>query len=108
MQGEIQRVLCKLEGGRPVRLRGAGRTDAGVHARAQVADAGLSSRLTDDELAYRLRRMLPPDVRPVAVATVRHDFHARHDALDKTYMPNRCRSARRLPLASLKCPRPSL
>lgn len=85
VQGVLEASLARLSGGRPVKTRGAGRTDAGVHARGQVADALVADGLDDADLCRALRAMLPPDVRPLRVATVAADFHARRDAVAKTY-----------------------
>jgi len=85
VQGELERVLTRIHGDEPVRIRGAGRTDAGVHARGQVADFEIGTILDDADLAYTLRRMLPSDVRPVRSATVDAGFHSRKQAVGKTY-----------------------
>jgi tRNA pseudouridine38-40 synthase len=85
IQGVLEQALTRLEGDEPVRVRGAGRTDAGTHARGQVADFLLSSGLELDELAYSLRRMLPDEIRPLAVEVVEDTFNARKDALRKCY-----------------------
>lgn len=85
VQGALEQALSRLCGGAPVRTRGAGRTDAGVHAHGQVADAAVATRLDDGALAKGLAALLPEDVRPRSVATVPDRFHARLDALAKTY-----------------------
>ncbi|MBZ5640541.1 MAG: tRNA pseudouridine(38-40) synthase TruA [Acidobacteriia bacterium] len=85
VQGVIEEALSRLENGALARVRGAGRTDAGVHARGQVADAEVSVALDDARLLRALRSMLPRDVRPVNVTTADPSFHARHDAVSKTY-----------------------
>jgi tRNA pseudouridine38-40 synthase len=66
-------------------VRAAGRTDSGVHARHQVADACLTTHLDDRLLAVALARLLPEDVRPLGVRTVPADFHAQRSARRKTY-----------------------
>lgn len=85
VQGILQEVLAEIQGEGSVSVRGAGRTDSGVHARHQVADCKIRTRLEDPSLAQSLRRMLPRDVRPLRVVTVRPEFHARNDAIAKTY-----------------------
>jgi tRNA pseudouridine38-40 synthase len=85
VQGVLEAALARLCGGAPVRTRGAGRTDAGVHARAQVADASVDTRLDDAAIAKGLAALLPEDVRPLGVATVPETFHARLSATAKTY-----------------------
>lgn len=85
VQGVLQATLARLQGGRQVTLRGAGRTDSGAHARRQVADCEIGTRLDDADLRYRLRRMLPKDLRVLDVRSVASGFHSRRDALGKTY-----------------------
>lgn len=85
VQGVLESALSKIEGGRVVKVRGAGRTDAGVHARGQVADAQVLLRLADAQVLTALRAILPGDVRPLSVTTVGERFHARRDAVKKTY-----------------------
>jgi tRNA pseudouridine38-40 synthase len=86
VQGVVEAVLTRLHGGVRVGLRAAGRTDSGVHARAQVADALVADARSDAELETSFLRMLPADVRVRRVATVPETFHARHDAVAKTYV----------------------
>jgi tRNA pseudouridine38-40 synthase len=85
VQGTLEAALSRLQGGEPVRLRAAGRTDAGVHARGQVADGLVRSRLEDAGLARALACILPTDVAVLRVRTVPHSFHSRRDARAKTY-----------------------
>jgi tRNA pseudouridine38-40 synthase len=85
VQGVVEEALTRIHGGRPSRLRGAGRTDSGAHARGQVADAVVATRYDDAGLMRALAHMLPEDVRPRRVLTVGPSFHAQHDARSKTY-----------------------
>jgi tRNA pseudouridine38-40 synthase len=85
VQGELERVLSEIQGDGTVSLRGAGRTDSGVHASHQVADCRIRSRLDDAGLAQALRSMLPTDLRPLGLRSVPDSFHSRKDALSKTY-----------------------
>jgi tRNA pseudouridine38-40 synthase len=85
VQGVLERTLARLQGGRATSVRGAGRTDAGVHARRQVADCEVALPLDDGRLAHALRGMLPADLRPLDVRTVDAAFNSRRDALEKTY-----------------------
>jgi tRNA pseudouridine38-40 synthase len=85
VQGVVAAAVTRLCGNRPTHVRGAGRTDAGVHASAQVADCLVASRMDDDDLAHALRAMLPPDLRPRAVRTVHDGFDARGAARSKSY-----------------------
>jgi tRNA pseudouridine38-40 synthase len=85
IQGVLEGALSRIHAGRAVRVRGAGRTDSGAHARGQVADALIETRYDDAGLARALRRMLPGDVSARRVLTVAPEFHAQHDATSKTY-----------------------
>jgi tRNA pseudouridine38-40 synthase len=85
VQGVVEEALSRVLGGVGVRVRGAGRTDRGVHARGQVADAWLPSPLEDRRLLRALGALLPRDVRPLGVVSVEEGFHARRDAASKTY-----------------------
>lgn len=85
VQGVVEEALSLMHAGRRVRVRGAGRTDSGAHARGQVADAVVATRYDDAGIIRALARMLPGDVRPRRVLTVASTFHAQHDAKSKTY-----------------------
>jgi tRNA pseudouridine38-40 synthase len=85
VQGALEDALARVHGGEGVRVRGAGRTDAGVHARGQVADAEVGDRCGDAELARSLRAIVPAEIAILAVHTVPADFHARIAATAKTY-----------------------
>jgi tRNA pseudouridine38-40 synthase len=84
IQGLIEDALAPIEGGR-VTLHGAGRTDAGVHALGQVASAALASTLDPDTIARALNAVLPAAVRIVGAERAHPGFHARFDAVSKTY-----------------------
>ena len=85
VQGAIEEALARIHGVTRVAVRGAGRTDAGVHARGQVADAPVSARFDDAELLRGLRALVPESVSIRRVASVPAAFHARHSATGKTY-----------------------
>ena len=59
VQGVLAAALTRLNGDRPVAVRGAGRTDAGVHALGQIADCPFQGDLDDAGIAHALTRMLP-------------------------------------------------
>jgi tRNA pseudouridine38-40 synthase len=84
VQGELARVLSLLDG-RAVVLHGAGRTDAGVHAEAQVASVELQREFTPEKLRAAVNGNLAADVRVSAVEVVPPQFHARYSAHGKTY-----------------------
>ena len=66
-------------------VTGAGRTDAGVHARLMVAHFDLEWMADPDLMADKLNRILPPDISVYKVRRVRQDAHARFDATYRTY-----------------------
>ena len=84
IQGAIEEALAKIDGA-PVTLHGAGRTDAGVHAHAQVASARIAAHLDDLTMARALNANLPEAIRITALETVADDFHARFNATGKFY-----------------------
>jgi len=84
IQGELQAALGRITGEAPL-PQGSGRTDAGVHALAQVASFVLNAPIPADNLRRALNRTLPPSIRVSEARTVRSTFHARHSAVAKTY-----------------------
>jgi tRNA pseudouridine38-40 synthase len=84
VQGELARALSLLEGDEVV-VHGAGRTDAGVHAEAQVASARLSREFEPERLTAALNGNLGRDVRVTGASVAPEEFHARIDARGKTY-----------------------
>jgi len=67
-------------------LYGAGRTDAGVHALAQVAHLELYTDAPPESLRRRINDALPADVYIRSIEKVPHRFHARHDAVSRSYL----------------------
>ena len=85
IEGEIERCLSTLLGA-PVDIVGAGRTDAGVHARHMVAHFDVEEPVADtSQLTYKLNRMLPPDIRIEKTESVPDDMHARFSAKWRKY-----------------------
>ncbi len=84
IQGTLADCLTRLTG-ETVLPQGSGRTDAGVHALAQVASFRLESPIPERNLAVALNDILPPAVRITSVEAVPDEFHARHSAKAKTY-----------------------
>ncbi len=84
VQGTLADCLKRLTG-EDVLPQGSGRTDAGVHALAQVASVQLQSPIPERNLVIALNDMLPASVRVNSVEVVPDDFHARHSAKAKTY-----------------------
>jgi tRNA pseudouridine38-40 synthase len=84
IQGTLETIFTQIESA-TVKVEGSGRTDAGVHARAQVAAVSLANPIPPDNLRRAVNRLLPPSIRIFDVAEVHTDFHPRFDALAKTY-----------------------
>lgn len=84
VQGHLEQALGRLTG-QPVSVIGAGRTDAGVHARGQAANFRTSAPRTPDEIWKGANALLPPDIAVIEVREVGWDFHARYDAQSKVY-----------------------
>lgn len=71
--------------GEQIQLHGSGRTDSGVHARAQVAHFDTSARMPADKFAIALNMRLPADIRVLYSEEAPEDFHSRFSAKNKTY-----------------------
>ena len=84
IQSEIEAAVGKIEDA-PVKVAGSGRTDAGVHARAQVAAFSLANPIPIENLRKALNRLLPRDIRITAATEAAADFHPRFHAIAKTY-----------------------
>ncbi len=88
IQGKLEAVLNKMTGApqeEPVNLIGAGRTDAGVHARAMTANAFLDTDMSEAEIQSYMNEYLPEDISVNEVKACSERFHARYNALGKTY-----------------------
>lgn len=103
IQGKIENVLARMcglelsghdfmEPDCPIEVIGAGRTDAGVHARAMVASVFLDTELTCDEIRDYMNRYLPDDIAILDVHEASDRFHARYNAVGKTYRYTLCDS----------------
>jgi len=86
VQGEIDRAVRTLTKRKDFELYGAGRTDAGVHALAQVAHLDVSTSLPAETLRRGLNDDLPADIHILSAVVVPHRFHARHDAVARRYV----------------------
>jgi tRNA pseudouridine38-40 synthase len=84
IQGALEQVLSGIEG-RPVQVAGSGRTDAGVHAIAQVAAFSIENPIPVDNLRRAMNRLLPRDIRVLQTEEAAPDFHPRFQARRKTY-----------------------
>ena len=85
IQGKLETVLTRILG-EPIEVSGSGRTDAGVHARGQVANFHCESTLPADEILHQMRKYLPEDIGVLACKECSPRFHARLNALEKTYL----------------------
>jgi tRNA pseudouridine38-40 synthase len=86
VQGEIDRAVRTVTSRVDFELYGSGRTDAGVHALAQVAHLDVATSLPPDTLVERLNGELPADINILGAVVVPHRFHARHDAVARRYL----------------------
>ncbi len=86
VQGEIDRSVRAVTGRNDFELYGSGRTDAGVHALAQVAHLDVSTRLPAESLRRLINDGLPADINILSAEPVPHRFHARHDAVARRYL----------------------
>ena len=84
IQGKIETALSRILG-EPIEISGSGRTDAGVHARGQVANFHCESAMPSEEILANLRRYLPEDIGIYSCRDVSARFHARLNAKEKTY-----------------------
>ena len=84
IQGKLETALSRILG-ESIEISGSGRTDAGVHARGQVANFHCESAMTAKEILENLRRYLPEDIGIYSCRDVSERFHARLNAKEKTY-----------------------
>ena len=84
IQGALEEIVSGIEG-QPVHVAGSGRTDAGVHALAQVAAFSIENPIPLANLCRAVNRLLPPAIRVHSAAEVDAAFHPRFDAKAKTY-----------------------
>jgi tRNA pseudouridine38-40 synthase len=84
IQGLLENALERIVG-QPIKITGSGRTDAGVHARGQVANFRSPLPLPLDAWRKAVNRLLPQDIRILRVSPATPDFHARRDAVSKLY-----------------------
>ena len=88
IEGKLEQVLARMTDAPaddPPLVIGAGRTDAGVHARAMTANVLLDTELSADEIQEYMNRYLPADISVVSLAPCADRFHSRYKAKGKTY-----------------------
>lgn len=85
IQGKIEHVLSEMSSEK-IEIIGCSRTDAGVHAKMQVANFRMSKQMKTTEIMTYVNRYLPNDICVTSVESVHDRFHARYVAKDKTYV----------------------
>jgi tRNA pseudouridine38-40 synthase len=86
VQGEIERAIREATGDAEFEVYASGRTDAGVHALRQVAHLDINSDVLTETLRRRINDVLPSDINVLQIEKVRRTFHARHDAVARSYI----------------------
>jgi tRNA pseudouridine38-40 synthase len=86
VQGELDRAVRAVLNPHKLELYGSGRTDAGVHALAQVAHLDVATNLPPESLRRRVNDELPADINILTVELTTHRFHARHLAQSRSYL----------------------
>jgi tRNA pseudouridine38-40 synthase len=86
VQGELTRVIADITGQKQFELYGSGRTDAGVHALEQVAHLDIITNIPAETLRRRLNDGVPSDIHVLRIELARTRFHARHDAIARSYL----------------------
>jgi tRNA pseudouridine38-40 synthase len=86
VQGELHRALAEALGRGPFETYGSGRTDAGVHALAQVAHLDANVTMPPATLMARINDALPFDINVLSIERVPARFHARHSAVARSYL----------------------
>lgn len=86
VQGELRRAASKVTKKRELEIYGSGRTDAGVHALGQVAHLDVDTGLAPPYLRLAINDELPADIHVIALERVSSRFHARHDAVARSYL----------------------
>ncbi|MGN0401911.1 MAG: tRNA pseudouridine(38-40) synthase TruA [Acetatifactor sp.] len=84
IQGKLESVLSVMCG-REIEVIGAGRTDSGVHAKGMTANVNLETEDTPEEIRRYLNHYLPEDIAVLEVREASPRFHARYNAIGKTY-----------------------
>ncbi len=85
IQHKLEAILERMTGA-PCEVHGAGRTDAGVHARGQVAQFRADTELTPEEICSYLNEYLPDDIGVLLVSYASPRFHSRYNASEKYYL----------------------
>jgi tRNA pseudouridine38-40 synthase len=86
VQGELTRVIADVTGQKQFELYGSGRTDAGVHALEQIAHLDIITAMPAETLRRRVNDALPSDIHVLKMELALRRFHARHDAVSRSYL----------------------
>ena len=86
VQGEVEKAIHEATGADRFELYGSGRTDAGVHALGQVAHLDIRAQLPPETLRRRINDALPADINLLRAEPAPPRFHARHDAVARSYL----------------------
>jgi tRNA pseudouridine38-40 synthase len=86
IQGEMLKACQQLFNTKKIELYGAGRTDAGVHALGQVAHLDVPTQMHAETMVGRLNEILPYDIHIVTLERCDAGFHARHNAVARSYV----------------------
>jgi len=86
VQGKLLEAAEKIFKNQKVDIQGSGRTDAGVHALCQVAHLEVKSVLAPEIIRMKFNDELPPDINILEVEKTSPKFHARHDAISRSYL----------------------
>ena len=84
IQGKLESVLSQMTGN-DIEVIGAGRTDAGVHAKGMVANVHMDTDMSEEEICDYMNRYLPEDICIQEVRIASERFHSRYNAMGKTY-----------------------
>lgn len=86
VQGELLNAAFKVFKTQELELYGSGRTDAGVHALQQIAHLEVQTMLAPEIIRLKLNDALPADINIIEVEKAAKNFHARHDAVARSYL----------------------
>ncbi len=84
IQGKLEELLSKMTGEK-IELQGSGRTDAGVHAKGQIANFHTDCEMAVEKMQEYINQYLPEDIRVLSVTEVSERFHSRLHAVEKVY-----------------------
>jgi tRNA pseudouridine38-40 synthase len=86
VQGSILKAAQEVFGDSMIDIQGSGRTDSGVHAICQVAHFDVKTMLAPEIIRMKLNDVLPHDITILQVEKTNQNFHARHDAISRSYI----------------------